>query len=1059
MGLSSTAVITHVSPRNASTASSVSRVPPSWLRATRTSAPGALPRTTSSACAAGPQARAAWNDVPHPVKSTRLPSGSRRSPTRSGTWRSHSGWSAIDFLVRSPGTRPVYTIVRMSVFEKTTLGNGIRVITAPMPQVGSVACFITLAAGSRYETPQSKGIAHFAEHMFFKGTENRPTARSISTEIDAIGGEFNAFTGKELTGYYVRCGTETRDVALDVLTDMLRNSLFDAEEIEKEKGVILEEMNVYLDTPQRYVGNVYDRLLYADQPLGWDILGTRETIEGATRDTFTSYLDAWYRPRAHRGRDRRPAGRGPHRPPRGAAGRHRGRETGHAPPVELPPDGSPVLLHTKESEQAHLVLGVRGYPTRPPKRYALQLLSVVLGGGMSSRLFTEVRERRGLSYYVHAANAAYTDAGTLYTGAGVDVNRIDEALTTIIGELRKIAAEPVPADEFEKARGFAKGRFVLRLESPQGMIQFGLRREVLEGELEEPDKLLRELDAVTAEDVQDVARELLEDKRLYLAVVGPFDDPARFGCSPREPGRARWSQTFRYSEGGLRCTRRGWPDPLVTARTSLRSGAARGPRAARGVPCLAGRPRHLIARCPTVACSRAKDVGAVVPSSTPYRRCRRSLPAFRVSELSSAAESWARLEVARRGVNASGGDVDRAGDKGVSYRRVCAQCNGAVPSAAGSHRTLVLRRPRRRREASAPPLVEVRPRCVVSRTPGRRRSRRALRALPQAPRDAPRRRLPPDRPGAGRTCSRSSPSTSSTRERRLTRVSDERELLRRTAEIAADFLDTLDDAPVFARDDRTSSGRRSASPLPDGRRIPRRSSRRSRTTSSGCRRDSERALLRVRHRRSPAGRARRGLAHLDLGPERRPRRVRPVGRGGRGGRGRVAQGSARDPGDRVVRLRHRLPDGARDLPRRGAARGPRRVDWDVEERGLAGSPPITVVAGRKRHVTIDRALRLLGLGSADRPRGRGRQGRMRADALEAALRASTGPTIVCAQAGEVNTGAFDPFDEIVAIVPGRRRVAARRRRVRAVGAASPELATSSPVSKARTRGRPTRTSG
>jgi predicted Zn-dependent peptidase len=416
----------------------------------------------------------------------------------------------------------------MSVFEKTTLGNGIRVITAPMPQVGSVACFITLAAGSRYETPQSKGIAHFAEHMFFKGTEKRPTARSISTEIDAIGGEFNAFTGKELTGYYVRCGTDTRDVALDVLTDMLRNSVFDAEEIEKEKGVILEEMNVYLDTPQRYVGNVYDRLLYADQPLGWDILGTRETIEATARETFTSYLDTWYQPeRIVVGIGGR-LGEGLTDRLEELLGDIEARATGHAPPVELPPDGSPVLLHTKESEQAHLVLGVRGYALGHPKRYALQLLSVVLGGGMSSRLFTEVRERRGLSYYVHAANTAYTDAGTLYTGAGVDVNRIDEALTTIIGELRKIAAEPVPADEFEKARGFAKGRFVLRLESPQALIQFGLRREVLEGELEEPDNVLRELDAVTAEDVQDVARDLLEDKQLYLAVVGPFDDPARF---------------------------------------------------------------------------------------------------------------------------------------------------------------------------------------------------------------------------------------------------------------------------------------------------------------------------------------------------------------------------------------------------------------------------------------------------------------------------------------------------------------------------------------------------
>jgi predicted Zn-dependent peptidase len=397
-----------------------------------------------------------------------------------------------------------------------------------MPQVASVACFVMLAAGSRYETSDSKGIAHFSEHMFFKGTERRPTARSISAEIDAIGGEFNAFTGKELTGYYVKCASETRDVALDVLVDMLLHSRFDSDEITKEKGVILEEMNVYLDTPARYVSSVYERLLFGDQPLGWDILGTKETVEAATRDTFVSYLDAWYKPErivvGVAGR----IGEGLHERLEELLGGVEPRETGNPAPVEIPANGAPVLLHTKASEQAHLHLGVRGYALGHPDRYVLQILAVVLGGGMSSRLFTEVRERRGLAYYVQAASAAFTDTGTLYTAAGVDVGRIDEAISTIVGELRKIAAEPLPAEELEKARGYAKGRFVLRLESPQGLIQFGLRRELLERELEEPDDVLRQLDAVTAEDVQRVAKDLFEDTQLYLAVVGPFDDPARF---------------------------------------------------------------------------------------------------------------------------------------------------------------------------------------------------------------------------------------------------------------------------------------------------------------------------------------------------------------------------------------------------------------------------------------------------------------------------------------------------------------------------------------------------
>jgi len=430
--------------------------------------------------------------------------------------------------VNCPGTRGVYTIVGVPVFEKTTLGNGIRVVTAPMPQMSSVACFIMLAAGSRFETPESKGIAHFTEHMFFKGTARRPTARSISAEIDAIGGEFNAFTGKEITGYYVKCASETRDVALDVLADMLLHSRFDPAEIEKEKGVILEEMNVYLDTPQRYVGSVYDRLLFGDQPLGWDILGTKETIEATTRETFVSHLDRWYQPeRIVVGIGGR-IGDNLHDRLEELLGGIEPQETGEPVEVELPSNGSPVLLHTKASEQAHVVVGVRGYGLGHPDRYTLQLLTVVLGGGMSSRLFTEVREKRGLAYYVHAANGSYTDAGTLYSQAGVDVDRVDEAISTIVSELRKMAAEPVPADELEKARGYAKGRFVLRLETPQATIQYGLRREVLEGEIEEPDEVLRQLDGVTAADVQRVAGDLLEGKRMYLAAVGPFDDPERF---------------------------------------------------------------------------------------------------------------------------------------------------------------------------------------------------------------------------------------------------------------------------------------------------------------------------------------------------------------------------------------------------------------------------------------------------------------------------------------------------------------------------------------------------
>jgi predicted Zn-dependent peptidase len=417
----------------------------------------------------------------------------------------------------------------MSTFQQETLSNGLRVLTAPMDGAQSVIVAIMLAAGSRYETAETNGIAHFAEHMFFKGTEKRPTARDIAGEIDAIGGEFNAFTGKEYTGYYVKCAAEHREIATDVLVDMLRRSKFDGEEIEREKGVIIEEMNMYFDTPRDFIGGVYEGLLYGDQPLGWDIIGRKETVRGATHDTFREYLDQWYKPGRMIVGLGGAIGDGLHEKLESLLGDLPPAETGGPTPIELAAaNGSRVKVHTKQSDQAHICLGVYSYPVVHPDRYALQVLATILGGGMSSRLFTEVRERRGLAYYVFGINHSYTDTGSLFSQAGVDINRIDEAVTTIAAELRKVATEPIPADELEKARSFAKGRFVLQLESPQGLIMFGLRRAILEGEAPDTADVLAELDKVTVEDVQRVARALIDGGGLNLAVIGPFDDAERF---------------------------------------------------------------------------------------------------------------------------------------------------------------------------------------------------------------------------------------------------------------------------------------------------------------------------------------------------------------------------------------------------------------------------------------------------------------------------------------------------------------------------------------------------
>src|SRR3954451_24389514 len=268
------------------------------------------------------------------------------------------------------------------MFTKSVLPNGLRVVTHPMTGAKSVAVMVMLAAGSRYENRETNGIAHFAEHMFFKGTEKRPTAKDISAEVDGIGGEFNAFTGKEYTGYYIKCAAEHRELALDVLADQLLSSRFDPEEIEREKGVIIEELNMYVDTPRDHVDSVYDQLLFGDQPLGWDIIGTKDTIRAAERDTFLSYLDQWHAPR----RLVVDAGGAVDDGFVAEVEQHFGpladRSTGDALPVEVVQTEARVRLASRDSDQAHLRLGVRGIQTTSPDRYAMQVLTAILGGGM-----------------------------------------------------------------------------------------------------------------------------------------------------------------------------------------------------------------------------------------------------------------------------------------------------------------------------------------------------------------------------------------------------------------------------------------------------------------------------------------------------------------------------------------------------------------------------------------------------------------------------------------------------------------------------------------------------
>jgi predicted Zn-dependent peptidase len=413
------------------------------------------------------------------------------------------------------------------MFETRTLENGTRLLLASQAEAQSAAAMVMFAAGSRYEEPAEAGIAHFAEHLFFKGTERRPTARDISFEVDSMGADFNAFTGKEYTGYYIKCTREQAAQALDVLADMLFHSRFDPEEIEREKGVIVEEMNMYLDTPMQYLPDVYDDLCFGNTPLGRPIIGNKETIRAATRDTFTGYLDRWYAP------ERTFVGLGGGLEDSAIAAAE---ELFGARPVFQTADFQPfardnrprVRLHKKDSDQFHLRIGGDGLPIGHPDRYIVQLATTVLGGGMSSRLFSEVRERRGLAYYVFAQHGQYLDAGSLFAQAGVDLTRADDAVRTILGELRKLREQPVPEAELAKAQSYVRGRLVLGLEDPRSIVSFGLRGLVLEGQARELQEVFDGFAAVTAEDIQRVASELLRPEALRIAAIGPIDDQARF---------------------------------------------------------------------------------------------------------------------------------------------------------------------------------------------------------------------------------------------------------------------------------------------------------------------------------------------------------------------------------------------------------------------------------------------------------------------------------------------------------------------------------------------------
>ena len=417
-------------------------------------------------------------------------------------------------------------------YAKSVLSNGLRIVTIPMPSLESVTVSVWMKTGSRSETQKNNGVSHFLEHMFFKGTTNRPTAKQIAEEIDQIGGVQNAGTSKEYTEYYIKCRADKIEVAFDLLSDMTLNSLLDAKEIEREKGTIIEEIRMYEDTPMMNIGEVFEGLIYSGHSLGMDIAGTEKTVQEMKRKDFLDYRSNFYNPEnmivtVAGGVDEKESlklaekyfSRLIKSTTKSASNKFTARQA--APKVKL---------HNKKKEQTHVILGFIADGKNYKNKYAQTLLATILGGGMSSRMFTEVRERRGLAYSIRTSMDRYTDIGYLGTYAGLDTKRAEEAVKVMLEEHYKILdlRSQILDPELRKAKEFLKGHLALALEDTSDVSSFFGDQELFSDKVLTPEEVFKKIDKVTMDEVNFEAKRLFVPERLNLAIIGPYESDSKF---------------------------------------------------------------------------------------------------------------------------------------------------------------------------------------------------------------------------------------------------------------------------------------------------------------------------------------------------------------------------------------------------------------------------------------------------------------------------------------------------------------------------------------------------
>lgn len=410
------------------------------------------------------------------------------------------------------------------------LKNGMTVITVPVAGTKAATILVLVPVGSRYENKKIGGASHFVEHLMFKGTKKRPTSLDISRELDAIGAQYNAFTYKDYTGYWIKTEGGKKKIAFDVLSDMIFNSVMDSEEVKKEKGVIIEEIKMYEDNPTMAIDNLIDRALFGDHPLGRDIAGKKEGIAAISRAELWNYYKSAYVPKnmvlvvaGNAGKDAMKLAKkyfGSRKP--AAAKITKEKFVKFAWPRAAVPPKSRLCAEKRAIDQAHVMIGYPGIKITDRRRYALSVMLNILGGGMSSRLFVEVREKRGLAYMVRAGNFSHRETGGVYVQAGLDVKRLREAFKVINQECAKIAAVPVTKKELEDAKNNLAGHLALAMEDSSAQANWYAGKFWFEGKLRTYEEEIKNLRRVKAEEVRRLAGEIFRDKERRVAVISPL---------------------------------------------------------------------------------------------------------------------------------------------------------------------------------------------------------------------------------------------------------------------------------------------------------------------------------------------------------------------------------------------------------------------------------------------------------------------------------------------------------------------------------------------------------